>query len=240
MMQIAVEVPGFVDYMPDDHLKDTSKIGHDFFWGILNTLNPDLVTAIIDDIEQQKVAAHKPKQATEKIEVHPDILASLLSKPLKQGKSKVLFILTLLILDKGRMNPAMWSQIKIVKRNHVPQVDHPPRINVSDFLKRQKLDPPAPKQPSQAQAQISSLQRIIQQREQEKAKLERELKATKNMLGKSKLHRSQVAFQHKLHHQEEEKFPEKFQGKNLNTVSEEAENAYRYYANLPNLGPKMS
>ena len=53
----------FMRYMPKDFIraKDKGKIDRDFFWGILYTVAPDFVEALIDECNVLRSAARKPR-----------------------------------------------------------------------------------------------------------------------------------------------------------------------------------
>jgi hypothetical protein len=78
--------PEFLRYMPDGWNGD-HKTERRFFWGVFATLNQPLVESIIDDFRGQRSIPKEIKKIDiGKLDITPNMLAKMLSKPIRTCK----------------------------------------------------------------------------------------------------------------------------------------------------------
>ena len=79
MLGYALEVLGFIDYLPPNLIRRPAIRERSYFWGVMSTLKPDVVAGIIADCHKQRVALRTRKAEEPKpIYIHHDFVDVLL------------------------------------------------------------------------------------------------------------------------------------------------------------------
>ena len=79
---VAMEIPGFVDHVPKEWIKRKSIRERGFFWGVLSTIRPSFVKALVHDCHKQRVALRMAREEEPRpVEVSQDWADLLLEHP---------------------------------------------------------------------------------------------------------------------------------------------------------------
>lgn len=92
MVKIAMKLPDFIKFMPDEFIKPGGKVPHDFFWGIFHHLNKDLALALINDVVRQRAAGAKEPLSSKKIKFDANVLGELLAVAVPHRKYDLLLV----------------------------------------------------------------------------------------------------------------------------------------------------
>ena len=85
---IACQIPGFIDYVPTEWNKRPSIRERMYFWGVLSTIKPEFVEALIADCHGQRVKLKmaRNEEPPREVEVHQDWVQLLLKHPQFPGR----------------------------------------------------------------------------------------------------------------------------------------------------------
>ena len=82
-------LPDFLSYMPDTWGPTSKLLERPFFYGVLVSLAPDFVTALIKDCRDKRRQANnlaKAQKPLAGVDIHPDWLKDLLDEPFTSSK----------------------------------------------------------------------------------------------------------------------------------------------------------